>query len=165
MILVICPECPFAMRVMPVRVTNLQSAQELDQLVGTRSSFWPDRYPCPRCGKYAWGSKENLTDPQTVQVREIQDATPQEAFAALNGLGLPDEQRCALEVVQQLLVEQPVRRVVGKNVRGVERTIIDSLELWDGTKVYFGAGAEGAVIYRITRPHSYAAKVLVEESA
>jgi hypothetical protein len=85
----------------------------------------------------------------------IQESTPQEAFAAFNGLGFPDEHHCSLETAQALLKEHPVRRIIGTNVKGAERTIIDALELWDGTKVYFGAGAGGAVIYRITRPVSY----------
>jgi hypothetical protein len=93
---------------------------------------------------------------------ELRDLTPHEAFAAFNGFGLPEEQDCALESVQKLLAEQPVRKVVGTSITGMRRTIIDSLELWDGTRVYFGAGAEGACIYRIVRPTMYAEKVIAE---
>lgn len=160
MILVVCLPCNFAIRVMPESVASMASVQELDQLVGARSDFWPDKYPCPRCGKPARGLLEKEADERVLNLLTIQEATPQEAFAALNGLGFPDEHHCSLETVQALLKEQPVRRIIGTNVRGAERTVIDALELWDGTKMYFGAGAGGAVIYRITRPVSYADKQL-----
>lgn len=162
MILIVCLPCAYAIRVMPSVITDAHSVQELDQLVGTRSEFWPDRYSCPRCDKPARGLHERDADPRVLHSMHVQEATPQEAFAAMNGLGFPDEQKCSLEAVQALLLETPVRKVIGKNVSGAERTIIDALELWDGTKVHFGAGAEGAVIYRITKPTSYAAKVLAE---
>lgn len=162
MIVVVCLPCELAIRVMPANVANHRSAQELDQLVGKASPFWPDQYPCPRCGKNARGFLEKMVDPKVLQALVLQEATPQEAFAAFHGMGFPDEQRCSLETVQELLLGTPVRRVIGKNVTGQERTIIDALELWDGTRVHFGAGAEGAVIYRITKPVSYAQKVLSE---
>jgi hypothetical protein len=63
-------------------------------------------------------------------------------------------------VVEKLLQERPVRRVIGRNVLGVERTVIDALELTDGTKVHFGSSAEGAVIYRVTQPAAYTRKAL-----
>lgn len=162
MILVVCLPCAFVIRVMPAQVTEASSAQEVRQLVGQASEFWPDKYPCPHCGLLAKALQEHDADPAVLQTLTLQDLTAQEAFAAFNGFGLPQEQRCALSSVEALLREQPVRRVLGKNVSGDERTIVDALELWDGTKVYFGAGAEGAVIYRVARPVSYAARILAE---
>jgi hypothetical protein len=147
------------MRVMPTNVTSMVSAQEVDQLLGKRSEYWPDKYTCPRCGGAAKGFLEREVDHRALEAMELRDLTPHEAFAALNGLGFPDEQKCSLETVQALMVEQPLRRIIGSNVTGSERTIVDCLELWDGSKVYFGAAAEGAIIYRITRPVSYVAKV------
>lgn len=162
MILVVCLPCAYAIRVMSNDVTSERSTQELEQLVGSKSEFWPDKYPCPRCGKAARGLLEQDADPRVLRAMRLQETTPQEAFAAFNGLGFPDEQHCSLETVQKLLREQPVRKVHGADVMGAERTIIDHFELWDGTKVYFGAASEGALIYRITRPVSYTAKVLEE---
>lgn len=162
MIVIACTPCAFAMRVMPDSVTSVRSVQELDQLIGKRSDFWPDKYPCPKCGQMATGFGEREVDGRVLQLMELKDVTPQEAFAALHGLGFPDEQKCSLAFVQQLLREQPVRRVIGTDVVGQERTIVDALELWDGTKVYFGSAPEGAVIYRITRQVSYANKQLAE---
>lgn len=162
MMLVVCLPCSLAVRIMPAVVADAASVQELEQLVGRRSDLWPDRYACPRCGNSARGMLEQEADSRVLALLTVQDLNPQEAFAAFNGCGFPDEQCCSLETVQALLVETPVRKVIGTNVTGSERTIIDALELWDGTKVYFGAGAEGAVIYRITRPISYTTKALAE---
>lgn len=158
MILVVCLPCAFAIRVMPVRISDMQSVQELDQLVGQRSEYWPDRYTCPLCDKPARGILERTADPRALQLMTVRDLTPQEAFAAFNGVGLPDEQKCSLETVQALLTEHPIRKVVGSNIPGSERTLIEQLELWDGSRVYFGSGGDGAVIYRVVRPSSYAAK-------
>jgi hypothetical protein len=160
MIVIVCLPCSSAIRVMPGNVANASSVQDLDALVGRRSDFWPDQFPCPSCGKPSTGMLEREADARVLGLMALRDLTPQEAFAAFNGLGFPDERKCSLEEVQALLREQPVRRVSGTDVVGAARTIIDFLELWDGTKVYFGAGAEGAVIYRITRPVSYTQKAL-----
>jgi hypothetical protein len=162
MIVVVCMPCARAVRIMPSVVSESNSVDELNQLVGSRSEFWPNKYPCPWCGKNATGMLEREADSRVLSAMNLQDASPQEAFAAFNGFGFPEEQQCSLEAMQELLREQPVRKVIGTNVSGMERTIIDHLELWDGTKVYFGSAAEGAVIYRTTRPFSYTEKVLKE---
>lgn len=162
MIVVVCIPCELAIRIMPTCVGNGTSAQEVQQLVGTHSEYWPDKFPCVKCGKSARGMLEREADPRALKLMELRDLTPHEAFAAFNGLGLPEEQRCSLEAVQALLIAQPVRRVVGTDIRGCERTIIDSLELQDGTVVHFGAGAEGACIYRIVRPGSATQRALTE---
>jgi hypothetical protein len=38
----------------------------------------------------------------------------------------------------------------------MQRFFLDSIELPDGTKLHLGASPQGACIYRITKPHSYA---------
>jgi hypothetical protein len=162
MIVIVCIPCAFAVRVMPTQVTAAMSTQEVDQLIGRNSDFWPDQYPCLKCGKHARGMVEEAADPRVLATMELRDLTPHEAFSAFNGFGLPEEQSCSLEAVSKLLLGTPIRKVVGSNVRGAQRTIIDSLELWDGTRVYFGAGAEGAVIYRIAAPVSLTDQVLSE---
>jgi hypothetical protein len=139
--------------------------QELDQLVGKRSDFWPNKYPCPKCGEMMQGFIEKEVDYRVFHMMKFKDITPQEAFAAFNGLGFPEEQKCSLASVQELLREKPVRRIIGTDVVGQERTIIDALELWDGTKVYFGSAPEGAVIYRITSPVSYTNRQLAETTS
>lgn len=160
MIVITCLPCSLALRVMPEVVTDPNSVRELEYLVGRQSDFWPNKYPCPRCGENGSAIDEREADPRALQLLELVDLTPAEAFSVLNGLGFPDEQRCTLEVVEELLQKTAVRRVVGRNVAGMERTVIDALELVDGTKVHFGSGADGAVIYRITQPVSYTRKAL-----
>jgi hypothetical protein len=162
MIVVPCLPCGLVVRVMPQRVSDTESVMEVDQLVGTTSEFWPDQFPCPICSKRCTGLLENQADAQALQVLELHDLTPQEAFAAFNGLGFPAEQQCDLEAVQSLLREQPVRSVIGKTVAGAKRVLVDALELWDGSRVYFGASSDGAVVYRVSRPSSYARRVLAE---
>lgn len=158
MIVVTCLPCAFVIRVMPAQITETSSTQELRQLVGDLSSFWPDQYPCPRCGKMVRGIWESEADPRALQLMALQEATPQEAFAAFSGLGFPDEQHCSLATVLALLLEHPVRRLVGSDIAGAERAVVDSIELWDGTRLHFGASSYGAVVYRITRPISYTRK-------
>jgi hypothetical protein len=163
MILVVCIPCNFVIRIMPTHAANAMGEREVNQLLGPDSNLWPNGFECVKCGKNATGMLERAADPKVLRTMELRDLTPHEAFAAFNGLGLPEEQHCSLESVQALLTEQPVRRVIGSTVKGQERTIIDALELWDGTKLHFSAGGEGAVIYRVVRSTSYATRVLKDE--
>jgi hypothetical protein len=160
MIVVACLACGFAIRVMPTKVADPHSVQEVHQMVGKYSDLWPNKFLCPRCNNPARGLLEREIDPKAMALLEVRDLTAHEALAAFNGLGLPEEQKCSFDAVSKLLLEQPVRNIIGTDVVGQARTIIDSLELMDGTRVYFGAGAEGACIYRITRPISYAERLL-----
>ena len=147
MIFVFCGTCSLGVRVMG-------DAQELEHLVGPSSEFWPDKFPCIQCGGTAVGTTEiGLEIPAKLR---IQDLTPTEAFAAFNGLGIPSEHRCTFAEVTRLLKEGPIRQIRGADVQGTQRCIIESLELWDGTKIHLGASPSGAVVFRISRPHSYA---------
>ena len=42
-----------------------------------------------------------------------------------------------------------IKRVSAQQIRGSHRSIIDHIELEDGTKVYLASSAFGATIYRI----------------
>jgi len=150
MILVVCMPCALAIRVLP----QVGRMEELEELVGRRSIFWPDQFPCPRCGKMAKGILEGTADPRAMHLLEVRDLTAFEAFGAFSGLGFPDEQDCTLEVLHELLREQPIRKLHGANVKGSTRSVIESIELWDGTKIYLGASPDGAVAYRAARPPS-----------
>jgi hypothetical protein len=166
MIVVACLSCGFGIRVMPTRIAEVRSVQEVHQMVGKNSDLWPNKFLCPRCNSPARGLLEREIDPKAMALLEIRDLGPHEALAAFNGLGLPEEQCCSFDDVTRLLLEQPIRNVVGTNIEGLQRAIIDHIELMDGTRVYFGAGAEGACIYRVSRPVQYAERVLQEgESA
>ena len=159
MIIVVCLSCKRGLRIMPVRAL-VSDMEQLDMLVGRNSEFWPDKFPCPFCDQKATGMLEHEAAAEGLQRLTLQDLTAEEAFAAFNGVGLPEETACGLATVSELLKGTPVRRVVGTNVMGKDRAIIDYLELWDGTRIYFGAGAEGACVYRIRPPFSYTTRAL-----
>lgn len=86
---------------------------------------------------------------------DIVDVSPQEAYAAVNGLGMPVEKECSAAAVSQLLVEKRVVRVSASQIRGSHRCVLDFLELEDGTRVYIGSSAYGATVYRVAPKHSY----------
>ena len=159
MIVVSCLPCSLAIRVMPVSVALPASLREARELVGDQSEFWPNKFPCPRCEKMCTGVLEELVDSRVYAVLTLRDLTPVEAFAAFKGMGFPSEQKCSLATVRELLSEYPVRKIVGSEVEGQERAVIDSIELWDGTVLHLGASPAGAVVYRVVRPANYAAKV------
>lgn len=153
MILVFCSDCHHMVRIMGV-------PEEVDTLVGSSSPFWPDKFPCVYCSKHGPGFKEHEVDESLIYLSSVMDLTPQEAFLAFNGMGLPRERSCSGEVVQELFTT-PVRRAVGKDSK-TGRFVLEHLEFWDGTKMYFGAAPDGAIVYRIARPHSYTREALNE---
>jgi hypothetical protein len=159
MIVVSCLPCALAIRVMPSSVSSMPALREVRELVGDQSDFWPDKFPCPRCEKMCKGLLEEMVDARVYTRMELRDLTAVEAFAAFNGMGFPDEQRCSLTAVRELLSAYPIRKVNGSEVSGQERAVLDSIELWDGTVLHLGASPAGAVVYRVVRPPNYAAKV------
>ena len=163
MILIVCLPCTLVIRVLPS--VEEQQGGELESLVGRLSGFWPDKYPCPRCDKMMRGILESDADPNVLKLMTLKDLTPHETFAALNGLGFPDEQDCTMESLLGLMRAQPVRRLHGANVQGSTRCVIEVIELWDGSKIYLGGCPEGAVAYRATRPVSAVKRLEREEGS
>lgn len=151
MIVVACSGCALALRV-------IGDPAEIHPLVGEQSEFWPNRYPCPRCGALAQGNVESALSASDLAHFKLVDLGPAELFAALNGLGLPNEKACSLAEIAALFKETPVRRVAGADIPGAERCVIHYFELWDGTRIYLGAAPEGAVVYRNVPPQSYLEK-------
>jgi len=149
MIVIPCLACNVCMRTMG-------DAAQVDHLVGERSGFWPDQYPCIHCGALCRGLREIEADPAALQKMHVLDLEPEELFAALNGLGTPAEHRCTEAAVLALL-QSKVKRVVGREVQGQASTrfVLESMEFEDGHKMFFGAAPEGALVYRISKPHSY----------
>lgn len=153
MIVVCCHNCMLALRV-------IGEPLEVHSLVGQNSDFWPNKYTCPRClFTSAVGCVESALSGDQLNEFELMDLSAHELFAALNGLGLPDEQECSLETVTALLKEHHVKRVVGADVLQTSRCVLFMLELANGTRLHFGSGPEGAVIYRNVPPQSYAEKI------
>jgi hypothetical protein len=150
-IVIVCLECGLAIRV-------IGNQEEAALLIGDHSDMWPDKYSCPRCEKQADGMLETEIEAEVMDRLDIRDLNPQEAYAAFNGLGLPDEQKCGLEAATELFKKFPVRSIVGKNVPGTTRCVVYELQLTDGTRICFTSSPSGACIYRIVRPTSYTEK-------
>ena len=147
MIAVVCTSCKNMLQV-------IGELSEVDHLVGQRSEFWPDKYKCFACGGSATGFLMPQISAAALGELNVHSVTAAEAFAALNGLGLPEERTCCADVIVPML-ESLGLKVKGKEFRGTARYFLDELELPDGTKLFFGASPYGAAIYRITKPHSY----------
>ena len=132
---------------------------QVRHLVGEDSEFWPDKYPCPSCEKHVRGFVEFDVDPQVAVVIRFVDLSAEEAYAAFNGFGLPEEGNCTILELSKLFINQKVRAIAGSNVMGTTRSILRHIEFEDGTKIYFAAGADGACVYRMVKPFSYVEKL------
>lgn len=158
MILILCSSllCRTVVRVMAA------DPVQTDMLVGPGSQYWPNKFTCPRCDGPAVGHKEGEIDPNNFRNFTLIELEAEEMFRALNGLGLPEEQNCHVEVLLEVFGKQKVKNVAGYNIPGSNRFCIEWLEMEDGTKLYFGASAHGATIYRIVNKTSAVKKVLEE---
>jgi len=151
MILIACVECSLAIRV-------IGNVYETERLVGRESDFWPSSFPCPRCGKNAQGLLEKEAEPVALRSMELIDLTPQEAFIAFQGMGLPAERDCKQAQVEELF-RTPIRKIAGYETK-TSRYVLEHIEFWDGTKMYFGSSPQGAVVYKISPPPNYAKREL-----
>lgn len=143
----VCQTCKLAIR-------TLLWNQETDYLIGAGSSFWPSNYPCPECSRLSSILEENAVDPSSFAHLTVMDLTAQEAFVAYMGAGLPPERTFSKEEIESLLKDTPIRKVKGGLSGG--KYVLESLEMWNGTRLFFGASPEGSVIYRVAQPHKYA---------
>lgn len=147
MITIVCLSCKHALRV-------TGEVRDVDILVGQQSEYWPDGYLCYSCGSQASGFLTPEVDPLVLQSLHVTDVTVEEAFAALNGLGIPEERSCCAEVVLPYFAAQHIE-VKGHQPHGQLRYVVDELVFPDGTRLLFGASPQGALIYRIVKRHSY----------
>lgn len=89
--------------------------------------------------------------------------TAAEYYRAHYGLSLPGEEPPTEARVSQLLREVPVRRVRTRTPPGSGYPVVDTIELWDGTRLHFaGQGGEPA-IFRIQPPISEVENALRRE--
>jgi len=154
MIYIVCTACRTALCISG-------ELDETEHLFGTKSPWFPDKYPCPTCREPA--QNVDFMDHLAMKTMEVHALTPQEAFAALNGLGLPEEQECGPVAVQKVFDDNKVTKVNAKLMKGTNRSVLDSLEFEDGTRMFFGVSPSGPTIYRIARRHSYTQEVLDEQ--
>lgn len=150
MIIIACLTCHVGLR------TSGDEA-EVHALLAHGSEFYPDQYPCPTDGCPGKGQYLEAIDPAALSQLELHDVTPQEAFAALNGLGFPPERDCGETAVRQALTQKIVKSGV-RQLRGANRSILDWLEFEDGTRMYLASSAEGAAVYRLSKRFSYTEK-------
>lgn len=151
MILIACSHCSHALRV-------TGDPSEIDYLLGAQSDFWPDRHTCFNCGKGAGYFLVAEVAAAAMALMTIVDLNPQEAFASLTGFGLPDERTCCSEVVLPYFQQLGIT-VKGSQPRGMSIFRVEELTFPDGTTMFLAPSAMGAVIYRVKKPHSYAAGV------
>lgn len=138
-----CKQCLFAFDV--VGDTDELALMTSESIIGAT---------CPSCD--AVGAVEVCWEAELgVELRRVhrRHLTATEAYAALMGLGLPVED--VIPDAEELaeLLRSGVEKVVGK--RGPDRFVIDHIKMVDGTRVFFAAAAEGAIIYRVGKPVSY----------
>ncbi len=148
MITIACFSCAHA-------ISTIGEVSEVDILIGQRSDFWPDKYKCWACG----GAMQAVLTPEVstavYSALFVYELSAQETYAALMGLGMPEERVVEADTVKQLF-EQVGLKVKGKSYRGQHRYFLDEIEFPDGTKLHLGASPQGAAVFRITKPHSYA---------
>jgi hypothetical protein len=154
MILIVCKDCGVGLRVSGEHA-------EVDSLIGERSDWYPDKYPCPGCGK-SEAEMVDAIEPSAFNALDLYDLSLQETFAALNGLGLPHEQDCGPTAVQNLLVRQQIAKVDCHLIKGTNRTVVYSLTFEDGTTLYLGSSPYGATVYRIAKKRSFTKEALRE---
>lgn len=147
MITIACPRCNHALRV-------VGDIAETDTLVGTRSSFHPNGYVCFNCEGPAACVLSAEVSVLADRMLTVHEVTPQEAFAALNGMGIPSESTCCSEVVEAMFEKQGIK-VKGRQLPSTNRYVIDALVFPDGSTMHLGASVVGALAFRITKKHSY----------
>lgn len=151
MIIIACLKCNVALR-------TVGEDAEVHQLVGQGSEWYPDKYPCPTDG--CPGPAEYCTgiQPSALAAMTLYEVTPQEAFSAFEGVGLPPERDCG-ETAVRLAFEKKIVGLGTRQLHGKNRTVVTWIEFEDGTRAYFGASSEGALVYRLSKRFSYVENV------
>jgi len=145
-IIIVCKDCGTG-----VRVSG--EVEELSHLLGEFNKDWyPDKYPCPTA--VCTGKAEFMEgiEPAALRMLNVHDLTPHEAYAAFHGLGLPTERDCGPTAVEKALLEHRVTAVDLQLVRGSNRSVVYSLTLDDGSRLYLGSSPFGAIVYRLSKP-------------
>ena len=155
MILIACTVCRLAIRAQG-------NPEEMDHLVGQRSDWYPDKYPCPRSECTGLMVIADAVEPESLGYLEIHDLSPQESFQAFMGLGLPEEKDCNVSLVRQLMRGSKIISLDLHGLPGTQRSILHSLLLESGVRVYLGTSPQGVVVYRVVPPRSLTQEILDE---
>jgi len=146
---IICDSCPAGLRV-------VGEAEEIRSLISGR-----EKYSCYSCGDTV--SLAPFADNDVLRIKDVRTVSPMEAHLALEGLGLPEERECAAEIVASLLIHQKIKKVTTRSVPNTGRSVLEAIEFEDGTTMFLGSSAHGALVYRIRRPFKYTERALGNE--
>lgn len=152
MIVVSCGSCSLVIQVMG-------DPKQIDYLVGKSSRYWPDKYVCPRCESQALAVEGECAPPELLAHPRTMFLEAEEFYAALNGFGVPSEREADYETVRDLLTSMRITGIKARPSGNPKRTLIEWLELEDGTRVYIASGGRGATVYRIKRKTSYVEQI------
>lgn len=153
MITIACIKCHLALR-------TTGDFNEVDYLVGMKCEWYPDKYPCPRSGCNGKMTLTDVIESSVLELLEVHDLTPQECWQAFQGLGLPAERACTPEAVADAMQASVVISVDMQAISNDKRTIIHSILLGTGVRVYLASSPQGAMVYRIAQPRSVVQEVL-----
>lgn len=138
-------------------VVRVVDEDELVERLIRSHAKWKDGRMCPSC---AVGRFKEFRGSMRREARIMFDGnmftsyelTAAEFFSALCGFGYPDEIDASPEVVSALLKSSSVKGVECALRDGRKnRTIVDRLDLSDGTSLHFTGSSVGAVVYKVTR--------------
>jgi hypothetical protein len=134
-----------------------------DEPDAVEALFNGESHTCPRPGCEKPLVFSPLLDSESIPSLLVFDVTAREAFAAVNGLGLPCDHECGPLALARAF-ETPVKEVRSSRIHNSTRTVVHSILFADGTEMFFGSAPQGAVVYRITQPRSYTKEALDEQA-
>jgi hypothetical protein len=146
MILIACLKCGAAVRTV---------GDAAEHLLGPQSEWYPNKYPCPRAECSGVCEYLQGVESSALQMLEIHDLSPEEAFIAFNGLGFPEEHDCGRTAVEKLFAEKRVKSVKVRQLPRQNRSVLEYIIFDDDTRLFLASSTEGATVYRVSKPHSY----------
>lgn len=153
--LIACPVCRLAFRVQG-------NYEEMHFLVGQRSDWYPDKYPCPTSECLGKMVIADAVDPESLGYLDIRELSPQETFQAFMGLGLPEEKDCNPTIVKEAMRGRKIVSMDLHGIPGTTRSVLHSMMLDNGVRVFFGNSPHGVVIYRVVPARSLTQEILDE---
>ena len=143
--LYLCPDCYLAVRVIDDALDG-----SLTSLVGPGSQPWGQQHVCPHCdGQRMQGVLETELDQDLRKKLKVRDLEPSECYVLLSGGGMPEDKDASPLAVSDALLNSRVVSVDCYQLPNTTRTVVTRLVFDNGTRMYFGAGPQGAVVYRL----------------